>query len=142
MPMIRMAVQCAVMITSVFRFRMQLTVMLWVAVVSASVLAAGQGTDAEAEAVAPSAERRPPRSLFTLFVDGVKSIHDKLHDNQDNEKVKDEEKDKTVKDENEDQKRNVDLPVLIKSGCETQFVLVESVHYTEVIKRDALNCKR
>ena len=119
---------------------MQLTVMLAMAVVSASVVA-GQGTAAETEAVAPSAERRPPRSLFTLFVDGVKSIHNKLHDSQDNEKVKDEEKDKTVKDENEDQKRNVDLPVLIKSGCETKFVLVESVHYTEVIKREAVNCK-
>lgn len=83
-----------------------------------------------------SPPNRQPRSIFSLFFDGFRNIHDKLHDNQDKEKTEHEEEDAV----NEEEKNGAesDLPVVIKSGCKTKFVTVESVHYTEVTLESAL----
>ena len=87
------------------------------------------------ESVSVSGERQP-RSLFSLFFDGFRNIHDKLHDEDkgDKEKVRDADADKA-----EDAKLTDDEEtVLVRSGCDTQFVLVETVHYTESTTRECV----
>ena len=74
----------------------------------------------------PSTANRQPRSIFSLFFDGFRNIHDKLHDKPDKEQEQD------AWTEEEKKEEESDLPVVIKSGCKTKFVTVESVHYTEV----------
>ena len=66
----------------------------------------------------PQTMNRQPRSILSLFFDGFRNIHDNLHHNEDKE---DEVEDKDV----------AELPIVIKSDCETKFVVVESVHYSE-----------
>ena len=101
---------------------------------------------AEERALAPvsvSGERQP-RSLFSLFFDGFRNIHDKLHDKDtgDKEKVRDADDDKTedVKQSEEEQRgtEETEETVLVRSGCETKFVLVETVHYTESTTRECV----
>ena len=92
-----------------------------------------------------SDDTRHPRSIFSLFFDGFKNIHDKLHDDHDEQKVKDAENDEASSAEKDQQQgiqkwieksqpadRNFDKDIILKSDCETKFVTVESVQYTEV----------
>ena len=69
----------------------------------------------------PQTMNRQPRSILSLFFDGFRNIHDNLHHNEDKEEAEDEVEDKDV----------AELPIVIKSDCETNFVVVESVHYSE-----------
>ena len=91
------------------------------------------------EPVSVSGERQP-RSLFSLFFDGFRNIHDKLHDEDKGDKVKvrdadaDKAEDVKLTDEGEEEEETV----LVRSGCETQFVLVETVHYTESTTRECV----
>ena len=67
-----------------------------------------------------------------MFFDGFKNIHDKLHDDQDKVETS---KNKTEVKEviNDDQNHaEEDHPLIFKKNCETTFVTIESVHYTEV----------
>ena len=67
-----------------------------------------------------------------MFFDGFQNIHDKLHDDQDKVKAS---KNETEVEEviNDDQDHaGEDHPLIFKKNCETTFVTIESVHYTEV----------
>ena len=92
------------------------------------------------EPVSVSGERQP-RSLFSLFFDGFRNIHDKLHDKDtgDKEKVRDADDDKASDVKlSEEEQRGTEETVLVRSGCETKFVLVETVHYTESTTRECV----
>ena len=98
---------------------------------------------AEGRALAPVSVtgERQPRSLFSLFFDGFRNIHDKLHDKDtgDKEKVRDADDDKASDVKlSEEEQRGTEETVLVRSGCETQFVLVETVHYTESSTRECV----
>ena len=86
-----------------------------------------------------SDDTRHPRSIFSLFFDGVvKNVHDKLHEDDDDEEKQAEKTKSTdkVRKNNDifwrDESSNDDQSLVIRNGCEIQFVTVESVHYTEV----------
>ena len=87
--------------------------------------------------VSVSGERQP-RSLFSLFFDGFRNIHDKLHneDKGDKEKVRDADADKAADVKLNDEE--TEETVLVRAGCETKFVLVETVHYTESSTRECV----
>lgn len=108
--------------------------------VSAIVTSPAQAEEGALDPVSVSGERQP-RSLFSLFFDGFRNIHDKLHDKDtgDKEKVTDADDDKAadVK-QSEEEQRGIEETVLVRSGCETKFVLVETVHYTESTTRECV----
>ena len=108
--------------------------------VSAIVTSPEGAEGRELAPVSVSGERQP-RSLFSLFFDGFRNIHDKLHDKDtgDKEKVRDADDDKASDVKlSEEEQRGTEETVLVRSGCETQFVLVETVHYTESTTRECV----
>ena len=111
--------------------------MLTTCLVSVSAIVTNPSTEEGALVPVSVSGERQPRSLFSLFFDGFRNIHDKLHDEDkgDKEKVRDGDADKAedvkLSDETEE-------TVLVRAGCETKFVLVETVHYTESSTRECV----
>ena len=111
-----------------------------VTTVSAIVTSPAQVSSQKSLAPVSVSGERQPRSLFSLFFDGFRNIHDKLHDedNDDKEKVKDADADKAEDVKLTDEGERVEGTVLVRAGCETKFVLVETVQYTDSVTKECV----